>query len=163
MYLSSSINFCVICQESCSSKIWQISYWGDNWHPPDAKRRCKWAFPFLTAFFLRFRSVVMSRLPCCTACEAAAIYSWVEASSCNNDRHGAALIHGDLCNMANNTLPKTCLNYESDGGQSLSSVQNSSGVSWWSVLYLGFRTFMKANTLKLIQAVNSLVFEFTRQ
>lgn len=51
--------------------------------------------------------------------EAAAIYSLVEASSCNNDRHSSALIHGDLCNMANNTRSETCLNYESSGGQSL--------------------------------------------
>lgn len=50
---------------------------------------------------------------------AAAIYSLVEASSCNNDRHGSAVIHGDLCNMANNTLSKTYLNYESIGGRSL--------------------------------------------
>lgn len=111
-----------------------------------------------------FQRVYSSKLICDIVLEAAAaIYSLVEASSCNNDRHSSALIHRDLCNMANNTLSKTCLNYESSGGQSLSSVQNSFGVSWWSILYLGFRTFMKANTLKLIQAINSLVFEFTRQ
>lgn len=73
----------------------------------------------LDIFSIILWRVYNGRLICDIVLEAGAIYSLVEASSCNNDRRSSALIHGDLCNMANNTLSKTCLNYESNGGRSL--------------------------------------------
>lgn len=72
-----------------------------------------------TIFSMIIWRLYIDRLICDIVLEAVAIYSLAEASSCNNDRRGSALIHGDLCNMANNTLSKTCLNYESNGGRSL--------------------------------------------
>lgn len=73
----------------------------------------------LDIFSITFWRVYIGRQGRDIVLEAAAIYSLAEASPCNNDRRGSALIHGDLRNMANNTLPETCLNYESNGGRSL--------------------------------------------